>query len=131
MIINDEDINAVGNCSGTLWKTFRELCKATESLTDREEAMDMVFVEFRRKVAEYKGTKLYGYAVGYAHELMDIFERFLYPGSVKRTNYQDVKRMKYSEFCEYLKDPNPGDLITVIQDDNDLARIKVRTVITT
>jgi hypothetical protein len=129
MTINEEDINAVKTCSGTLWNTFKDICSAAAKMDDKEKLIDMAFVEFKQKVATYKNTPVYGYAVGYAHDLLDMLERFLYPGSIKKTNYMDVKRMQYAEFCEYLKDPNPGDLITVIQDDKDLARIKVRTVI--
>jgi hypothetical protein len=38
--------------------------------------------------------------------------------------------MNYADFVEYMKNPTPGDMVTVIDDsDGILSRIKVRTVI--
>ena len=128
-MIRQTDINDIAACSTALWTTFKDICSVISEIPEREKAIDMAFVIMRDKVKEYKDTQLYGYSVGYAHDLLNEIERMLYPGKVKKTNYQDVKYMEYAAFCEYLKDPNPGDLITVTQGDRNMARIKVRTVI--
>lgn len=129
MEINQDSIKELMNCSNAIWHTFKDLCTAIAEVSDKEKALDMVFTVFRDKVKEYKGQKAYGYAMQYAQALMYEFERLIYPGKVVVTDYQDVKRMGYDEFCKYLKDPNPGDLITITQDSNNLARVKIRTVI--
>lgn len=129
MNINQSDIKNLASCSTDLWNTFKDLCVAISGMDNREKAIDTAFVILRDKVKEYKDTNLYSYAVGYAHDLLSEIERFLYPGKIKKSNYQSVKRMEYSDFCEYLKDPNPGDLITVTHESGDLARINVKTVI--
>lgn len=128
--LNETKISDIGKCSGVLWKTFKELCTAAESISEREKVIDMAFVIFRDKVMEYRNTDLYSYAVEYSHALIAEIERLLYPGKIKKSNYQDIKRMGYGDFVEYIKEPNPGDLITVLNEDGEnMARIKVRTVV--
>jgi len=128
--LNETKISDIGKCSGVLWKTFKELCSAAESIPEREKVIDMAFVIFRDKVMEYRNTDLYSYAVEYSHALIAEIERLLYPGKIKKSNYQDTKRMQYGDFVEYIKEPNPGDLITVLNEDGEnMARIKVRTVV--
>lgn len=129
-VLNENKMTDLGNCSGALWKTFKDICTAAESITDREKVIDMALVVFRDKVMEYHGTELYGYAVQYSHTLLSEIERLLYPGKIQKSNYQDTKRMLYGDFVEYIKQPNPGDLITVLNEDGgNLAQIKVRTVV--
>lgn len=130
MEIEQNKIQNIASCSNAIWKTFKELCSAAESIPEREKVIDMAFVIFRDKVMEYRNTDLYSYAVEYSHALIAEIERLLYPGKIKKSNYQDTKRMGYGDFVEYIKEPNPGDLITVLNEDGEnMARIKVRTVI--
>ena len=130
MEIEQNKIQNIASCSNAIWKTFKELCSAAESIPEREKVIDMAFVIFRDKVMEYRNTDLYSYAVEYSHALIAEIERLLYPGKIKKSNYQDTKRMQYGDFVEYIKDPNPGDLITVLNEDGEnMARIKVRTVV--
>jgi len=130
MEIEQNKIQNIASCSNAIWKTFKELCSAAESIPEREKVIDMAFVIFRDKVMEYRNTDLYSYAVEYSHTLIAEIERLLYPGKIKKSNYQDTKRMQYGDFVEYIKEPNPGDLITVLNEDGEnMARIKVRTVV--
>lgn len=130
MEIEQNKIQNIASCSNAIWKTFKELCSAAESIPEREKVIDMAFVIFRDKVMEYRNTDLYSYAVEYSHALIAEIERLLYPGKIKKSNYQDTKRMQYGDFVEYIKDPNPGDLITVLNENGEnMARIKVRTVV--
>lgn len=130
MEIEQNKIQNIASCSNAIWKTFKELCTAAESIPEREKVIDMAFVIFRDKVMEYHNTDLYSYAVEYSHALIAEIERLLYPGKIKKSNYQDTKRMQYGDFVEYIKEPNPGDLITVLNEDGgNMARIKVRTVV--
>lgn len=130
MEIEQNKIQNIASCSNAIWKTFKELCTAAESIPEREKVIDMAFVIFRDKVMEYRNTDLYSYAVEYSHALIAEIERLLYPGKIKKSNYQDTKRMGYGDFVEYIKEPNPGDLITVLNEDGEsMARIKVRTVV--
>ena len=129
-MITQTDIKEIAGCSTALWNTFKDICTAISDMPDQEKAIDTAFIILRDKVREYKETDMYNYAVGYAHDLLSEVERLLHPGKIKRSNYLEVKRMGYGEFCEYLKDPNPGDLITVIHDGENLAHIKIRMVIT-
>ena len=130
MEIEQNKIQNIASCSNAIWKTFKELCSAVESIPEREKVIDMAFVIFRDKVMEYRNTDLYSYAVEYSHALIAEIERLLYPGKIKKSNYQDTKRMQYGDFVEYIKEPNPGDLITVLNEDGEnMARIKVRTVV--
>lgn len=130
MEIEQNKIQNIASCSNAIWKTFKELCSAAESIPEREKVIDMAFVIFRDKVMEYRNTDLYSYAVEYSHALIAEIERLLYPGKIKKSNYQDTKRMQYGDFVEYIKEPNPGDLITVLNEDGEnMARIKVRTVV--
>ena len=101
--LNETKISDIGKCSGVLWKTFKELCTAAESIPEREKVIDMAFVIFRDKVMEYRNTDLYSYAVEYSHALIAEIERLLYPGKIKKSNYQDTKRMGYGDFVEYIK----------------------------
>lgn len=130
MEIEQNKIQNIASCSNAIWKTFKELCSAAENISEREKVIDIAFVIFRDKVMEYRNTDLYSYAVEYSHALIAEIERLLYPGKIKKSNYQDTKRMQYGDFVEYIKDPNPGDLITVLNEDGEnMARIKVRTVV--
>lgn len=130
MEIEQNKIQNIASCSNAIWKTFKELCSAAENIPEREKVIDMAFVIFRDKVMEYRNTDLYSYAVEYSHALIAEIERLLYPGKIKKSNYQDTKRMQYGDFVEYIKDPNPGDLITVLNENGEnMARIKVRTVV--
>ena len=65
--LNETKISDIGKCSGVLWKTFKELCTAAESIPEREKVIDMAFIIFRDKVMEYRNTDLYSYAVEYSH----------------------------------------------------------------
>lgn len=89
MEIEQNKIQNIASCSNAIWKTFKELCTAAESISEREKVIDMAFVIFRDKVMEYRNTDLYSYAVEYSHALIAEIERLLYPGKIKKSNYQD------------------------------------------
>lgn len=127
MIWTEERQEEYKTCSGDLWKVFKQICSIDDM--EREKHIDMALEVFREVVEKYKDSKVYGYAQLYAQDLLLEVERMLYPGKVVKSMYQDTKRMDYDKFVEYIKNPNPGDLITVTQDGGNLARIKVRTVI--
>ena len=101
MEIEQNKIQNIASCSNAIWKTFKELCSTAESIPEREKVIDMAFVIFRDKVMEYRNTDLYSYAVEYSHALIAEIERLLYPGKIKKSNYQDTKRMGYGDFVEY------------------------------
>lgn len=132
MIINETDIDNVKNCSGALWNTFKDICKTAGEIENKEKIIDLAFQKFRETVANYQHTSVYGYAVRYAQDLTTEIERMLYPGKPKPEITRNTLRMNYSDFVEYIKDPEPGDMVTVLNEQGgNLARIKVRTVIQT
>lgn len=127
------NIENIKLCSRDLWDIFQKVFAAAGQVSDKEQFISSeVHEAFRDKVNAYKGTDIYGYAVGYAHLLMDMVEKELYPGKVMESNYKEVRHMNYADFTEYIRTPNPGDLITILNDKGDnLARIAVRSVIKT
>ena len=128
-ILSNERLEEIKRCSGDLWGAFKMIC--SKDVGNKEEFLQYAFAVFKEKYEKYKNTPVCSYVVQYSHDLINEIERLLYPGKVKKSNFQNISYMNYGEFCEYLKDPNPGDMITVVRDGENLARIKVRTVINT
>ena len=127
-MINQDELLLYQKCSSDLWKLFKDL--STSEYKNKERAMDSIFESFRLQVKQYEGQRVYSYAVRNAHVYIDELERLLYPGKPRPEVTRSTQRMNYADFVEYMKNPTPGDMVTVI-DDNDgiLSRIKVRTVI--
>lgn len=127
-MINQDDLLLYQKCSSDLWKLFKDL--STSEYKNKERAMDSIFESFRLQVKQYEGQRVHIYAVQNAHVYIDELERLLYPGKPRPEVTRSTQRMNYADFVEYMKNPTPGDMVTVI-DDNDgiLSRIKVRTVI--
>lgn len=128
-ILKQEDMEKIKKCSGSFWRAFIGICESAGRM-EKEEVIDKTLETFRELSKEYQDTELYVYAVQYSHTLIDQIERMLYPGKPKPEITRNTLRMSYPDFVEYMKNPTPGDMVTVI-DDNDgiLSRIKVRTVI--
>ena len=102
----------------------------TADYTDKEKLMTWAVDAFRMLVQHYKDSEVYCYAVHYSHALIDQIERTLYPGKIRPEVTRNSQRMNYQEFMEYMKNPLPGDMVTVIDEDGGiLSRIIVRTVI--
>ena len=92
--------------------------------------MDIIFDSFRLQVKQYEGQRVHTYAVQNAHVYIDELERLLYPGKPRPEVTRNTQRMNYADFVEYMKNPTPGDMVTVIDEEGGiLSRIKVRTVI--
>ena len=127
-MINQDELLLYQKCSSDLWKLFKDL--STSEYKNKERAMDSIFESFRLQVKQYEGQRVHSYAVQNAHVYITELERLLYPGKPRPEVTRSTQRMNYAEFVEYMKNPTPGDMVTVI-DDNDgiLSRIKVRTVI--
>ena len=120
----------LGTARLNLDKLFNAFCE--EEVTDNMIFIQKIVKTFGEEVARYKNTEVYAFTVGYAHNLIDQIERVLYPGKLKPEITRNTLRMNYSDFVEYIKDPEPGDMVTVLNDNGgNLARIKVRTVINT
>lgn len=129
-MLSNEELKGYKECSGNLWRLFKDF--VTDDYTNKEKAMNKIFTVFRDHVKEYAGRGFYSYAVQYAQTLTYELERMLYPGKIKPEVTQNIKYMSYAEFVEYIKNPEPGDMVTVLNEQGgNLARIKVRTVIQT
>lgn len=128
-ILKQEDVEKIKKCSGSFWRAFIGICESAGRM-EKEEVIDKTLETFRELSKEYRDTEMYIYAVQYSHVLIDQIERLLYPGKPRPEVTRSTQRMNYADFVEYMKNPTPGDMVTVI-DDNDgiLSRIKVRTVI--
>ena len=125
---DNANLALLGTVRINLDKLFNNFCDC--DVSNGMKFIKQVMDGFREEVMRYEKTDAYSYAVGYSHLLIDQLERMVYPGKVKKSNYQSFDYMSYAEFCEYLKNPNPGDMITVTDDKGgQLARVKVRTVI--
>ena len=122
------DISSIAKCSNNIWHVFKDLC--VSDYTNKEKFMEWSMNALKSVVNQYEDSELYPFAVAYGHALVDQIERMLYPGKPRPEVTQSTQRMNYADFVEYMKNPTPGDMVTVI-DDNDgiLSRIKVRTVI--
>ena len=129
MEITEEKIKEIGECSNAIWKAFKNLCAIAEDVKDEEKLIDMAFIEMRDRADDYKGTFLRGYAVDYAHSLLALFEKYLYPNRLVTTNYFEVKRMSEADFAEYRNNPNPRDVITEVKEDGRQIRWRVEAVI--
>lgn len=127
-MINQDDLLQYQKCSSDLWKLFKDL--STSEYKSKERAMNIILDSFRLQVKQYEGQRVHTYAVQNAHVYIDELERLLYPGKPRPEVTRNILRMSYSEFVEYIKDPVPGDMVTVLNDESgNLARIKIRTVI--
>ena len=122
------DITNIANCGNSIWKIFKELCGS--DVSDKEEVIHKAFKAFGDECHKYEDSEIYPFAIHYSHALIDQLERSLYPGKPRPEVTRNTQRMNYADFVEYMKNPTPGDMVTVI-DENDgiLSRIKVRTVI--
>ena len=128
-ILKQEDVDRFKKCSGSFWRAFIGICESAGRMK-KEEVIDKTMETFRELSKEYQDTDLYAYAVAYGHALVDQIERMLYPGKPRPEVTRSTQRMNYADFVEYMKNPTPGDMVTVIDDSNGiLSRIKVRTVI--
>lgn len=112
------------------WQLFKTLSKDCKDVPNKEEYIHKVFKAFGDECHKYENSEIYPFAIHYSHALIDQLERSLYPGKPRPEVTRSTQRMNYADFVEYMKNPTPGDMVTVI-DDNDgiLSRIKVRTVI--
>ena len=127
-MINQDELLLYQKCSSDLWKLFKDL--STSEYKNKERAMDNIFESFRLQVKQYEGQRVHSYAVQNAHVYITELERLLYPGKPKPEITRNILRMSYPDFVEYIKDPVPGDMVTVLNDESgNLARIKIRTVI--
>ena len=125
---DNANLALLGTVRINLDKLFNSFCDC--EIQNNTKFIEKVINELRDEVMRYEKTDAFSYAVGYSHLLIDQIERMVYPGKVKKTNYSSFDYMTYADFCEYLKDPNPGDMITITDDEGgQLARVKVRTVI--
>ena len=120
-------------CHGVItecWKLFKSLSLDYKADSNKEELIHKAFKVFGDECHKYENTSIYSFAIHYSHALIDQLERSLYPGKPRPEVTRSTQRMNYADFVEYMKNPTPGDMVTVI-DDNDgiLSRIKVRTVI--
>lgn len=124
------DISSIAKCSNNIWHVFKELC--VSDYTDKGKFMEWSMNALKSVVNQYEDSELYPFAVAYGHALVDQIERSLYPGKPKPEITRNILRMKYSDFVEYIKDPVPGDMVTVLNEDGgNLARVKIRTVVNT
>ena len=131
-LLNNTDLSDMGSCSSELWKTFKSVLEKARDMTNKEKILDMAFIAFRDKCLEYLDKPFYGYAIRYAQDLITEIERMCYPGKPRPEITQNIKRMTLTDFAEYMKNPTPGDMVTVMDEDGGiLSRIKVRTVIDT
>ena len=122
------DIKDIANCGNSIWKVFKDLCGSDAS--DKEELIHNAFKAFGNECHKYEDSEIYPFAIHYSHALIDQLERSLYPGKPRPEVTRNTQRMNYQEFMEYMKNPLPGDMVTVIDDNGGiLSRIKVRTVI--
>lgn len=129
-MINQDELLLYQKCSSDLWKLFKDL--STSEYKNKERAMDSIFESFRLQVKQYEGQRVHSYAVQNAHVYITELERLLYPGKPKPEITRNILRMNYSDFVEYIKDPVPGDMVTVLNEDGgNLARVKIRTVVNT
>lgn len=129
-MINQDDLLQYQKCSSDLWKLFKDL--STSEYKSKERAMDIILDSFRLQVKQYEGQRVYSYAVRNAHVYIDELERLLYPGKPRPEVTRSTQRMNYADFVEYIKDPVPGDMVTVLNEDGgNLARVKIRTVVNT
>lgn len=130
-ILKQEDVEKIKKCSGNFWRAFIGICESAGRM-EKEEVIDKTLETFRELSKEYRDTEMYIYAVQYSHVLIDQIERLLYPGKPKPEITRNILRMNYSDFVEYIKDPVPGDMVTVLNEDGgNLARVKIRTVVNT
>ena len=128
-ILKQEDVEKIKKCSGSFWRAFIGICESAGRM-EKEEVIDKTLETFRELSKEYRDTEMYVYAVQYSHVLIDQIERSLYPGKPRPEVTRSTQRMNYADFVEYIKNPVPGDMITVLNDESgNLARIKIRTVI--
>lgn len=129
-MINQDELLLYQKCSSDLWKLFKDL--STSEYKSKERAMDIILDSFRLQVKQYEGQRVHTYAVQNAHVYIDELERLLYPGKPRPEVTRSTQRMNYSDFVEYIKDPVPGDMVTVLNEDGgNLARVKIRTVVNT
>lgn len=125
---DNTNLALLGTARLNLDKLFNGFCDC--EVSNKEKFIKKVIDGFGEEVARYRETDVYAYAVEYSHGLINQIERMIYPGKVKKSNYQSFDYMSYDEFCQYLKNPNPGDMITVMDENGgNLARVKIRTVI--
>ena len=127
-MINQDELSQYQKCSSNLWMLFKDF--VTEEHKNKEAAIDHIIEAFRLQCDQYENTRVHSYAIQSAHGYITEIERILYPGKPRPEVTRSTQRMNYADFVEYMKNPTPGDMVTVI-DDNDgiLSRIKVRTVI--
>lgn len=124
------EVSNIAKCSNSIWHVFKELCES--DYTDKEKFIEWAIKALGKAINKYEDSEIYPFAVAYGHSLIDYIERFLYPGKLKPEITRSTLRMTYPEFVEYVKDPEPGDMVTILNDDGgNLARIKIRTVVKT
>lgn len=130
-ILKQEDVEKIKKCSGSFWRAFIGICESAGRM-EKEEVIDKTLETFRELSKEYRDTEMYIYAVQYSHVLIDQIERLLYPGKPRPEVTRSTQRMNYADFVEYMKNPTPGDMVTVLNEDGgNLARVKIRTVVNT
>lgn len=130
-LLTGNKLDKLRQCSGILWNTFKDLCEAAKEIDDKGKIIDMSLAVFRDKVQEYHDTDIYGYAVQYSHTLIYEIESMIYGKKVKVSQYQENKRMARNDFIDgYINNPNPRDMITVMDDGNGLmTTYSVRSVV--
>ena len=122
-------------CHGVItecWKLFKSLSLNCRTDSDKEELIHKAFKVLGDECHKYENTSIYSFAIHYSHALIDQLERSLYPGKPRPEVTRSSQRMTLTEFADYMKNPTPGDMVTVIDEEGGiLSRIKVRTVIDT
>lgn len=126
-MLTPNDLTDYQNCSGELWKLFKEL--ATTENTDKDKMMDYVFASFRSKISQYAGQRAYSYAVQYAQTLTYELERIIYGGRVVKHDKFTVQRMSADDFNTYRENPNVNDVITEIKPNGRQIRWHVEAII--
>lgn len=126
-MLSPNDIIEYQNCSGALWKLFKDL--ATKEHPEKDKAMDEVFATFRACISNYAGQRVYSYAVQYAQALTYELERIIYGGRVVKHDRFIIQRMTAEEFNAYRDTPNVNDVITETKPDGTQIRWHVDAII--